>query len=90
MSKNKTSPEVQAYIQQRYEDTALVIYREQQASKQSNLSGKESAPQIQQAFENIAENREELRSLPGPSHHVPEHDVHRLTQNAQSQVCVII
>lgn len=81
MSKKRTSSEVQEYIRQRYEDTALVIYREQHANKQNELSGNKSAARIQHAFEDIAEVREGiLRSQPGPA---PKNEV-------QSQICVII
>lgn len=78
MSKRKTSSEVQARIQQRYEDTALVIYRQQHVNKQSNLSRNERSPQTRQAFENLDEARE-LRGAP-TTH----------SADVQSQICVII
>ena len=83
MSTKKTSSEVQEYIRQRYEDTALAIYREQHVKRQSKLSGKESAPTIRHAFEDIAKTGQpgggyDLQSHPAPTNHV------------QSQICVII
>lgn len=83
MSKRKTSSEVQDHIRQRYEDTALVIYREQHANKQSELSRNKIAARKRHAFEDIAEVPEDdmhYETQPGPA---PKNEVH-------SQVCVII
>lgn len=56
MSKKRTSSELQAYIQQRYEDTAFAIHRTREVEKRRNLIGnKRSLFKVQQAFENIAE-----------------------------------
>lgn len=82
-SKKKTSSEVQEYIRQRYEDTALAIYREQQANRQSEISGKESAPKVRRAFEDIAEVGE-----PSGVHHLQSYPAP--TNSVQSQICVII
>ena len=83
MSKKKTSSEVQEYIRQRYEDTALAIYREQHAHRQSKLSGKERTPKMRHAFEDIVEVGEPSGGRDLQNHAAPKNDV-------QSQVCVII
>lgn len=89
--KKKTSSEVQEYIRQRYEDTALAIYREQHANGQSAISGRESAPKVRHAFEEIAEVGE-----PSRVHDVQNHPVLTLPRGlpkneyVQSQICVII
>lgn len=83
MSKKKTSSEVQEYIRHRYEDTALAIYREQHANRQSKLSGTESAARIRHAFEDIAEVGE-----PGGGYDLQSHPAPK--NNVQSQICVII
>lgn len=83
MSTKKTSSEVQEYIRQRYEDTALAIYREQHAKRQSKLSGKESAQKVRHAFEDIAETGE-----PGGGHDLQSHPAP--TNDVQSRICVII
>ena len=83
MTKRRTSSEVQDYIRQRYEDTALVIYRDQHVNKQSELSRNKITARIQHAFEDIAEVREDdlhYKTQPGPA---PNNEV-------QSKVCVII
>lgn len=78
MSNKRTSSEVQARIQQRYEDTALLIYRHQHANKQDNLSRNESSPQARRAFENI-DQLQELHVRPAATQ-----------GHTQSQICVII
>lgn len=85
MSKKRTSSELQAYIQQRYDDTSFVIHRERQAKKKRNLTGFErNPPKLQQAFENIAEVEQNHlqagRAVPQPAP----------GNNVQSLVCVII
>ena len=82
-NKKKTSSEVQEYIRQRYEDTALVIYREQQAKRQSEISEKESPLKVRRAFEDIAEVGE-----PSGVHFLQRHPAP--TNSVQSQICVII
>ena len=81
--KKKTSSEVQEYIRQRYEDTALAIYREQHTNSQSKLSGKDNAPKVRHAFEDIAEVGEPSGGLDLQIHAAPKN-------NVQSQICVII
>lgn len=91
MSKRKTSSEVQEYIRQRYEDTALAIYHEQHFSKKKKISeNKTEARTVQHALEDIAEVREDdLRTIVHPAGSralnpgAPKNDV-------QSQICVII
>lgn len=75
MNRRKTSSEVQARIQQRYEDTALLIFRQQPVNKPSNSF---SSPQTRHTVENVREVQE-LRGQPAPTH-----------DNVQSQICVII
>lgn len=91
-SKKKTSSEVQEYIRQRYEDTALAIYREQHANRQSEISGKESVPKVRHAFEEIAEVGEPSGGHDLQSHPVPSLPRGLPKNNAyvQSQICVII
>lgn len=87
MSKKRTSSELQAYIQQRYEDTAFAIHRTREVEKRRNLIGdkrKRSPFKVQQAFENIAEverNHLEVGSA--------ETQLASGTR-VQSKVCVII
>lgn len=77
MSKRRTSSEVQARIQQRYEDTALLIYRQQHVNKQSNSF---ISPETRQAFKSVPEFQELRGQLqPAPSH-----------EHVRSQICVII
>ena len=80
MSKNKTSSEVQEYIRRRYEDTALVIYREQHANELSR--NKRVARMQHSSSMDIAEGQEgDVRS--DKLGFAPKNEV-------QSQVCVII
>lgn len=85
MSKKRTSSELQAYIQQRYEDTAFTIHRNREVEKRRNLIGDKRSPfKVQQAFENIAEverNHLEVGSA--------ETQLASGTR-VQSKVCVII
>lgn len=85
MSKKRTSSELQAYIQQRYEDTAFAIHRTRQAEKKRNLTGNRISPsKVQQAFENIAEvERNHLKVGSAETRPVS-------ATNVQSQVCIII
>ena len=79
MSRKKTSSEVQTRIQQRYEDTALLIYRQQHVDKQNNLSLNELSLQTRHAFEDIDEVPQ-LRDRPAAPRQ----------QHTQSQICVIL
>ena len=80
MSRKRTSTEVQTRIQQRYEDTALLIYRQQRVDKQNNLSLNELSLQTRHAFEYIDEAAQ-LRDRPA----APPRQ-----QHTQSQICVIL
>lgn len=78
MSQRKTTSELQARIQQRYQDTAWLIYHQQHVRKPNTVL---SSPQTRQAFVK-AENTHDLEDIcsqPGPIH-----------DKVQSQICVII
>lgn len=79
MSRKRTSTEVQTHIQQRYEDTALLIYRQQHVDKQNNLSWNGFSLQTRHAFENIDE-------VP----HLRDRPAALRQQHTQSQICVIL
>lgn len=77
MNKKKTSSEIQARIQQRYEDTALCIYQQQNVKKPST-----SLTSPRQAFGEYEVNdpRGQKSAQPGPSRAV----------DAVSQICVVM
>ena len=79
MSKKKTSSEIQARIQQRYEDTALCIYHQQNVKKRSTSL---SSPRTRQAFDEYEVNDPggQKPAQPGPSRAV----------DAVSQICVVM
>lgn len=79
MSKKKTSSETQARIQQRYEDTALRIYHQQNVKKPSTSL---NSSQTRQAFDEYEVNDPggQKRVQPGPSR----------AADAVSQICVVM
>ena len=86
MTSKKITSEAQAFIQQRYDDTALKIYQQQLSGGKKHRATYETTPQRGQAFGGNAAKEENMPS-PGNGFVQPSRDNH---VQVQSSVCVVV